>query len=90
MVWSRIPHFYNAFYVYQYATGYSSAVAIATGLLKTGNVDDYMKFLSLGGSDYPIEALKVPGVDLTRPDDIRQALAEFRDTLKELKQILGR
>ncbi|MBQ3108890.1 MAG: oligoendopeptidase F, partial [Clostridia bacterium] len=65
--WARIPHFYNAFYVYQYATGYSSAVAIANHILSTGDASDYLRFLSTGGSDYPLEELKIAGVDLTSP-----------------------
>ena len=53
MEWARIPHFYNGFYVYQYATGYSAAVAIARQILKDGNISGYMKFLSSGGSRPP-------------------------------------
>ena len=64
--WARIPHFYNAFYVYQYATGFSSAVAIANRILTTGDPSDYLRFLTLGGSDYPLAELKVAGVDLTK------------------------
>ena len=86
--WARIPHFYRAFYVYQYATGYSSAVAIASNILKTGKADDYLKFLSTGGSDYPIEELKLAGVDLTRPQAVAQAMEVFRQVLDDLKGIL--
>ena len=86
--WARIPHFYNAFYVYQYATGFSSAVAIADGILKRGGAKQYLKFLSTGGSDYPIEELKLAGVDLTRPDAIRQAMEVFRASLEEFKAVL--
>ena len=87
--WARIPHFYNAFYVYQYATGYSSAVAIATQILKTGDASDYLRFLTLGGSDYPLEELKVAGVDLrTDATAIEEALMVFKDTLEELKKLL--
>ena len=84
--WARIPHFYNAFYVYQYATGFSSAVAIADHILKTGDASDYLRFLTTGGSDYPIEELKIAGVDLTKPDAIRSALKVFEDTLKAFKE----
>ena len=84
--WARIPHFYSAFYVYQYATGFSSAVAIADRILKTGDASDYLKFLTTGGSDYPIEELKLAGVDLTKPDAIRDALRVFEDTLKAFKE----
>ncbi len=86
--WARIPHFYNAFYVYQYATGFSSAVAIAETILNTGDASNFLLFLSTGGSDYPIEELKIAGVDLTRPDAVRQAMEVFRETLEELKEIL--
>ena len=86
--WARIPHFYNAFYVYQYATGFSSAVAIADHIIKTGDASDYLRFLSTGGSDYPIEELKIAGVDLTRPDAIVDAMRVFRETLDELKALL--
>ena len=53
--WARIPHFYNAFYVYQYATGFCSAVAIANDILTTGDASSYLRFLTTGGSDYPLE-----------------------------------
>lgn len=87
--WARIPHFYTAFYVYQYATGFSSAVAIADRILKTGDASDYLRFLSTGGSDYPIEELRIAGVDLTSPDAVRDAMRVFRETLGELKRLLG-
>ena len=87
--WARIPHFYTAFYVYQYATGFSSAVAIADRILRTGDASDYLKFLSTGGSDYPLEELKLAGVDLTKPDAIRDALRVFGETLEELRSILN-
>ena len=65
--WARIPHFFNPFYVYVYATGYTSAVAIKEGILKQGQsaVDRYLQFLSMGSSDYPLNELKHAGVDLT-------------------------
>ena len=81
--WSYIPHFYRAYYVYQYATGFCSAVSIVNNVLSTGNADNYLKFLSLGGSDYPIEELKVAGVDLTKPDTVRNALKVFSDAIEE-------
>ncbi len=86
--WARIPHFYNAFYVYQYATGFCSAVAIANHILTTGDASGYLKFLSTGGSDYPIEELKIAGVDLTKPDTVKNALSVFADTLAELKALV--
>ena len=87
--WARIPHFYNAFYVYQYATGFCSAVAIADHILKTGDAESYLRFLSTGGSDYPLEELKIAGVDLTKPDTVANALKVFDETLRELEELIG-
>ena len=87
--WARIPHFYNAFYVYQYATGFCSAVAIANSIYETGDVSGYLKFLSLGGSDYPINELKVAGVDLTTPATVDSALKVFKDSLDEFEALLN-
>lgn len=86
--WSYIPHFYTSFYVYQYATGFSSAVAIANAIKKTGDASGYLKFLSLGSSVYPIDALKVAGVDLTRPETVDDALRVFGETVDELAELL--
>lgn len=86
--WARIPHFYRAFYVYQYATGYSSAVAIANKILNTNDASGYLDFLSSGGSDYPLELLKRAGVDLTTPEPVQLALDMFETTVKELKELL--
>ena len=86
--WARIPHFYNAFYVYQYATGFSSAVAIANRILTTGDPSDYLRFLTLGGSDYPLAELKVAGVDLTKPEAVLSALDVFQASLDELEALL--
>ena len=86
--WSYIPHFYRAFYVYQYATGFSSAVAIAEHILTTGDASGYLRFLTTGGSDYPLEELKIAGVDLTKPDTVRSALRVFDETVDELSRIL--
>lgn len=88
--WARIPHFYRSFYVYQYATGFSSAVAIADSILATGDPSDYLKFLTLGGSDYPIEELKVAGVDLTSPRPVADAMAEFARRVDELEQLMSK
>lgn len=87
--WSYIPHFYNAFYVYQYATGFCSAVTIASKILETGDTSGYLKFLTLGGSDHPIEELKVAGVDLTKPDAVANAMKVFDDTVTELEELLA-
>ncbi len=86
--WSYIPHFYTAFYVYQYATGFSSAVSIASHLFETGDNEGYLKFLSLGGSDYPMNELKVGGVDLTTPAPVEAAMKEFAASVDELARLL--
>ena len=86
--WARIPHFYTAFYVYQYATGFCSAVAIANRILETGDASDYLKFLATGGSMYPIDELKIAGVDLTSPETVGSALQVFQESLDELKSVL--
>ena len=87
--WSYIPHFYRAYYVYQYATGFSSAVAIATNILETGDPSAYLEFLSSGGSDYPINELKIAGIDLTSPDVVKNAMKVFDETIDELAAIIG-
>ena len=86
--WARIPHFYNAFYVYQYATGFCSAVSIADRILNHNGTADYLRFLSTGGSDYPLEELKIAGIDLTKPDTVNTALKEFDDALTQLEELL--
>ena len=86
--WARIPHFYNAFYVYQYATGFCSAVSIAKKILEENGAADYLRFLSTGGSDYPLEELKLTGVDLTKPDTVASAMEEFDRALTELEGLL--
>ena len=84
--WMRIPHFYRDFYVYQYATGFSAAVAIADRILKEGEsaVKDYKRFLSAGCSVPPIEALRYAGVDMEKPDAVRDALKVFAQTVRDL------
>ena len=86
--WSYIPHFYRAFYVYQYATGFCSAVAIAQNVLSTGDASKYLKFLTLGGSDYPIEELKTAGLDLTSPDVVANAMKVFDSAVDELSSLM--
>jgi len=86
--WSRIPHFYNAFYVYKYATGFCSAVKIANRILNENGAADYLKFLSTGGSMYPLDELKITGVDLTKPETVSDALKEFDASIDELEKIL--
>lgn len=87
--WSYIPHFYRAFYVYQYATGFSSAVAIATNILESGDPSNYLEFLSSGGSDYPINELKIAGVDLSSPEVVQNAMRVFDETIDELAELIG-
>ncbi len=88
--WSYIPHFYTAFYVYQYATGFSSAVAIAKRIVETGDASGYLKFLTLGGSDFPIEELKVAGIDLTKPETVSDALKLFDSSIDELSALIDK
>lgn len=86
--WARIPHFYRAFYVYQYATGFCSAVAIADHIIKTGDASDYLRFLSTGGSDYPLNELRIAGVDLEKPETVQSAMKVFDETVSELEALL--
>ena len=86
--WARIPHFYRAFYVYKYATGFSAAAAISRSILEGGSVEKYLAFLGAGGSDYPAETLKRAGVDLTTPVPVNQALDEFESLLDEFEGLL--
>jgi len=87
--WARIPHFYRAFYVYKYATGIISALAIADRILTEGQpaVNDYFNFLSSGGSDGPVELLKIAGVDLTDKKPFLSAFNVFKDTLEQFKTL---
>lgn len=88
--WARIPHFYYNFYVYQYATGYSAAMALSKQILTEGEpaVKRYLDFLKAGSSDYPIEVLKQAGVDMTSSEPIKEALSVFEKTLDEMEQLL--
>ena len=88
--WSRIPHFYTSFYVYKYSTGLSSALSIASKVIKgdTETRDKYLEFLKSGGNDYPLEILKKVGVDMTTPKPILDALSMFKDKLEELKSLI--
>ena len=88
--WSRIPHFYSPFYVYQYATGYSAAASLAGQILKEGEPARarYMEYLASGGSDYSIELLKRAGVDMSSPQPILDAIALFTETLDEMERLL--
>ena len=89
--WARIPHFYYNYYVYQYATGYSAAVALSKQILTEGEeaVERYVSnFLKAGSSDYPIEVLKRAGVDMTSAEPIEKACLAFEERLNELEQLL--
>ena len=87
--WARIPHFYTPFYVYQYATGYSAAIALSTRILKEGQsaVDDYIRFLSGGSSQDPIDLLKIAGVDMSQSTPIEEALKLFDQLIHDFKQL---
>ena len=87
--WARIPHFYRAFYVYKYATGIISALAIADRILSEGEpaVQDYFKFLSSGDSNSPVELLKIAGVDLTTDKPFKSAFETFKNALEQMKTL---
>lgn len=89
MEWARIPHFYNSFYVYKYATGFSAATSFAKQILEEGQpaVDRYLGFLKSGGSDYSINILKRAGVDMSTPEPIKQAMDVFKDLLVQMEQL---
>lgn len=88
--WARIPHFFYNFYVFQYSTGFSAAVAIANRILKEGQpaVDDYIRFLSSGGSQDPISLLKIAGVDMTTAKPIEDALKLFDELISEMDELM--
>ena len=88
--WARIPHFFYNYYVFQYATGFSAAVAIANRILSEGEtaVSDYKKFLSSGGSSDPISLLKIAGVDMSTPDPVNSALQLFGELVDEMEKLV--
>lgn len=90
MEWSRIPHFYNPFYVYQYATGFSAAIALSKRIikLKEEGVKDYMKFLTGGNSLDPIDLLKLAGVDMNTSEPVEDALKMFSKLVDELESLI--
>lgn len=89
MEWARIPHFYNSFYVYKYATGFSAATSFAKQILEEGKpaVDRYLGFLKSGGSDYSINILSKAGVDMSSPEPIREAMSVFEDVIAQMEQL---
>lgn len=92
--WSRIPHFYNDFYVFQYATGYSAASAISDMIIedtKKGSTkarDAYIEFLKSGDSNFPIELLKIAGVDMGTTEPVERAMKEFENLVNELERLI--
>jgi len=86
--WARIPHFYNSFYVYRIPSAACYTKSIAKRILEENGAEDYLRFLSTGGSDYPLEELKITGVDLTKPDTVASAMAEFDNALTQLEELL--
>ena len=91
MEWARIPHFYYNYYVFQYATGYSAAIALSRKILAEGEpaVKDYIRFLSGGCSKSPIDLLKDAGVDMTSPEPVDQALELFGKLLDEMEELMS-
>ncbi|MFA7467171.1 MAG: oligoendopeptidase F [Desulfotomaculaceae bacterium] len=91
MEWARIPHFYSAFYVYKYATGFSAATALTKQILEQGEpaVNRYLSFLKSGGSDYPLNLLKAAGVDMTTPQPVQAGLDKFAQLLDEIEELLA-
>lgn len=89
--WARIPHFYSSFYVYKYSTGFSAAVSFAKNILSGDKIliDKYINLLKSGGNNYPIEQLKLAGVDLSKPDPIEDALNIFGENVKKLSALIG-
>jgi oligoendopeptidase F len=88
--WSRIPHFYNMFYVYQYATSYAASQAILKKFIdgEPGIIDKYLEMLSSGGKDHPIELLKICGVDMTKPDPVMATISLFREQVDEINRLV--
>ena len=88
--WSRIPHFYYNYYVYQYATGFSAASALSAKILTEGPeaLERYLAYLKAGNSDYPIEVMKKAGVDMTQPAYIEDAMKIFEQRLTELEELV--
>ncbi|MEG0443334.1 MAG: oligoendopeptidase F [Carnobacterium sp.] len=89
--WSRIPHFYYNYYVYQYATGFSAATALAAKILKDEegtSLENYLNYLKSGSSDYPIEVMKKAGVDMTEKNYIQEAMTVFETRLNELETLI--
>ena len=89
--WERIPHFYYGFYLYKYATGLSAACYIVEGILngKENALEDYLSFLKTGGSMYPVDELKVAGVDICNPEVVESAIHMFDEIIEEFKNLIN-
>jgi oligoendopeptidase F len=92
ITWAQFGHLYANFYVYQYATGISGAQALADGVLsgKKGAAKKYLDFLKAGGSMYPLDALKMAGVDLTSPEPVEAAFAGLEEVVERLEEVIGK
>ncbi|AGB14736.1 oligoendopeptidase F [Halovivax ruber XH-70] len=88
--WMRIPHFYRAFYVYQYSTGISAALALVDDIVADGDeaAADYLEFLRLGSREYPLDLLEIAGVDMRSPEPVERAIDRYADRLDELADIV--
>ena len=89
--WARIPHFYTPFYVYQYATGFSAAIALSKKIFEEGEsaVEAYKSFLKGGSSKYPLDLLRMAGVDMRQKKPVEDALDIFRKYLDEMERLAG-
>lgn len=89
--WARIPHFYTPFYVYQYATGFSAAIALSKRILEEGEpaVEEYKSFLKGGSSRYPLDLLRMAGVDMEQKRPVEDALCVFKQYLDEMERLAG-
>jgi len=90
MEWARIPHFYYNYYVYQYATGFSAAIALSQKILKkeNGSLERYLNFLKSGSSDYPINVLKNAGVNMADKEPVNNALGLFKELVEEMDRLI--
>jgi oligoendopeptidase F len=87
--WARIPHFYKAFYVFQYATSYAASQAILGKFLagEKGIIKKYLELLSAGGKDHPIELLKTCGVDMSTPDPVEATIRAFGEQVAQMEKL---
>ena len=92
MEWAFIPHFYYNYYVYQYSTSFTASISLARRLLEgeTGMPENYLEFLSEGGSEYPIASLKKAGVDMTGSEVFELTIAAMNDIMDEIELILDK